>query len=277
MQVSGSSPLDRAFLAEYTSQDAIRKYSSQTAGHGVNYLIEHDYARVYDRALEVCGWTSRAPLRLLEFGCGAGMNLIGLVSRLERRGMAVKEAFGTDFSPTLIAEARREAREQLSPALQRTVQFHVARNEHLSRELASATNDSPQQLFGTFDLVFGVNTFRYCHRLRSADRCADDIFRLLRPGGVSVMIDMNNRFPLFRSRWRRSDDSAEECYLPTLDEYAAPFERTGFEMLTRDRFCWIPHSAGPRLTTICRTLTPVLDRTVRSLAMRTLVIARRPL
>src|SRR5262245_66616836 len=94
MHMSRSDQLDRNFLDEYNSQDAIRKYSSQTAGHGVNYLIEHDYARVYERAIEICGWTSHGPLRVLEFGCGAGMNLIGLVSRLERRGTAVKQALG---------------------------------------------------------------------------------------------------------------------------------------------------------------------------------------
>jgi hypothetical protein len=91
------------------------------------------------------------------------------------------------------------------------------------------------------------------------------------------MIDMNDRLPLFRSRWKRSDETAEERYVPTLDEYASPFQRTGFEMMTRDRFCWIPHSAGPRLTRLCRALTPVLDSTLRSRAMRSLVIARRPL
>ena len=108
MQMSSSNEIDRHFLDEYNSQEAIRKYSSQTAGHGVNYLIEHDYARVYDRAIEICRRTSQAPLRVLEFGCGAGMNLIGLVSRLERRGTPVRQAIGTDFSQTLIAEARRE-------------------------------------------------------------------------------------------------------------------------------------------------------------------------
>jgi len=106
--------------------------------------------------------------------------------------------------------------------------------------------------------------------------CAADIFRLLRPGGVVVMIDMNDRFPLFRSHLKGTVESPEEAYLPTLDEYAKPFEKTGFELMTKDNFCWVPHSAGPALTTICRALTPVLNATVRSRAMRSLVVAKRP-
>jgi SAM-dependent methyltransferase len=276
MQVASTDQMNKSFLDEYNSHDAILKYSTKTAGHGVNYLIEHDYARVYDRAIEICRRTSGAPLRLLEFGCGAGMNLIGLLARLERRGISVREAYGTDFSTSLIDSAKREARAFLPPPLQSKVNFQVARNERLSSELAAAIGSSPEVLFETFDLVFGVNTFRYCHRLNTAHDCSTDIYRLLRPGGVCVMIDMNDRFPLFRSHLKRSVESAEETYLPSLDEYAAPFERSGFEVLTKDRFCWIPHSAGPALTQICRVLSPVLNSTVRSRAMRSLVVGRKP-
>ena len=37
------------------------------------------------------------PLRVLEFGCGAGMNLIGLVSRLQRTRIPLDRAFGNRF------------------------------------------------------------------------------------------------------------------------------------------------------------------------------------
>ena len=62
--------MDKSFLDEYNSQDAILKYSTDTAGHGVNYLIQHEYARIYDEAIAACLRTSREPLRILEFGCG---------------------------------------------------------------------------------------------------------------------------------------------------------------------------------------------------------------
>ena len=274
--MASTGQMNESFLHEYNSRDAILKYSTDTAGHGVNYLIQHEYASVYDSAIDSCRRTSSAPLRVLEFGCGAGMNLIGVLSRLERRGVPVARAYGTDFSASLIESANGEARAFLPDRTLGKVSFHVARNERLSAELAEATESAVEGLLGSFDFVFGVNTFRYCHRLGKARECADDIYRLLRPGGVCVMIDMNDRFPMFRSRLKRSVESDAEAYLPSLDEYAAPFERAGFELERKEHFCWVPHSAGRVLTAVCRALTPVLNATVRTRAMRSLVVAQRP-
>jgi SAM-dependent methyltransferase len=268
--------LNQNFLEEYNSDQAILKYSTKTAGEGVNYLIQHDYARIYDQAVEASRASSTAPLRILEFGCGAGMNLIGLATRLESRGIPVGSAWGADFSESLIASATREANEFLPASLRRKVSFYVARNEQLSADLALRSGQSALELQGSFDLILGVNTFRYCHRLKNALECATDIYRLLRPGGVMVMIDMNDRFPAFRSHLKGTVETAEEAYLPSLDEYAAPFQAAGFDITTKDYFCWIPHSAGPVLTRVCRLLTPILNTTVRSRAMRSLVVAKRP-
>lgn len=268
--------LNQSFLDEYTSADAIRKYSKGTAGHGVDYVIEHQYGRIYDDAIRACRRTSAAPLRILEFGCGAGMNALGLLSRLARQGVPVEQVFGTDFSDSLVKCATRTAIDSLPRQLAAKVSFHVARNEQLSSDLAASLGRDVSALFGTFDFIFGVNTFRYCNRLGKADECARDILQLLRPGGVCVMIDMNDRFPLFRSNFRRDgNESREETYLPTLDEYAAPFSKAGFDITTKDNFCWIPHSAGRGLTAVCRALTPILDSTVRSRAMRSLVVATK--
>jgi SAM-dependent methyltransferase len=269
--------LNKSFLEEYNSREAILKYSRGTAGRGVNYLIQHDYARIFDDAVRACRETSKAPLRLLEFGCGAGMNLIGLVVRLHQRGVAVERGIGTDFSQCLIEHAGKEASAFLPRETTDKVSFYVARNECLSSDLAKNTGQSIQDLRDFFDLIFGINTFRYCHRLGGARRCAADIRYLLRPGGMLVMIDMNDRFPLFRSRLKGTNESAEETYLPSLDEYANSFEQVGLEITLKDHFCWIPHSAGVALTTICRALTPVLNATVRSRAMRSLVLARKPI
>lgn len=268
--------MDKSFLDEYNSQDAILKYSTNSAGHGVNYLIQHEYARIYDEAIAACLSTSRAPLRILEFGCGAGMNVIGLLARLKKQGIAVQQAYGTDFSVSLIDSARKEAEAFLPKQDRGQLSFHVARNESLSHDLAAGIGTQPERLFGTFDFIFGVNTFRYCHRLQKSHECAADILRLLRPGGVCVMIDMNDRFPLFRSKLKGSVESPEEAYLPSLAEYTTPFQQSGFAVMKSENFCWIPHSAGPALTSVCRALTPVLNATVRSRAMRSLVLARKP-
>jgi hypothetical protein len=178
---------------------------------------------------------------------------------------------------TLIDEAKREAASFLTAPDRPRVSFHVARNERLSDELSAATGTTPEALGCSFDFIFGVNTFRYCHRFGTQFDCANDIFRLLRPGGVCVMIDMNDRFPLFRSRFNGTPANAEEAYLPSLEEYASPFERAGLQLTTKRHFCWVPHSAGPMLTAVCRAVTPVLNALVPTRAMRSLVVAGKRL
>ena len=87
---------------------------------------------------------------------------------------------------------------------------------------------------------------------------------------------MNNRFPAFRSRLRGLERNATECYLPSLEEYASPFKTAGFEIIRQENFCWIPHSAGRALTLCCRFLSPCLNLVARGRAMRSLVVARKP-
>ena len=264
------------FLEEYGSDEAIHKYTTETAGHGIGYLLEKDYAEVYLRVIDSDLRTSpRRPLRLLEFGCGGGMNIIHLVSLLERRGVQVQSAQGTDFSPRLVQAAEQEAKTFLPPDVAKKLNFYVARNERLLDDLAAASGTPVENLVGSFDLIVGVNTFRYCHRLKKEQDCATDIYRLLRPGGVCVNIDMNSRFPAFRSRLKGSDQNPAECYLPTLEEYASPFQTAGFEIIRKENFCWIPHSAGRALTLFCRLLSPLLNLVARSRAMRSLVVARK--
>jgi SAM-dependent methyltransferase len=267
--------INEKFLEEYGSEDAVRKYTTGTAGFGINYLLRNDYARVYLDAVDSYLRTSPPrPLRLLEFGCGAGMNIITLVSLLERKGIPVECAYGTDFSARLVDSAVQEAKSSLTPELAKKLTFHVARNERLAEDLAVARGKPVAELVGFFDLIIGVNTFRYCHRLGKEQDCAADIYRLLRPGGVCVNIDMNNRFPAFRSHLKHSADPAE-CYLPSLEEYATPFKNAGFEIKKKENFCWIPHSAGRSLTNCCRLASPLLNLVARGRAMRSLVVGRK--
>jgi len=265
------------FLEEYDSEDAIRKYTTGTAGFGINYLLRHDYAKVYLTVVDSFLQASPArPLRLLEFGCGGGMNIIGLVSLLEEKGVSVECAYGTDFSPTLVQSAVQEAKASLPPYLAGKLSFHVGRNERLVEDLAATRGRPVEDLAGYFDLILGVNTFRYCHRLGKEQDCAADIYRLLRPGGVCVNIDMNDRFPAFRSRFKGPVQDPVETYTPSLEEYASPFKTSGFEIIKKENFCWIPHSAGRALTLCCRLLSPLLNLVARSRAMRSLVVARKP-
>ena len=279
MSTNKNRTMDEAFFEEYTSHDAILKYTRATAGCGVSYLLDHDYKDIYLAALEKLPPEVKSRgIRMLEFGCGGGMNLVHLVSVLTKAGIKVQQAVGTDFSPVLIEAAKRESKNYLRPEDLGKIEFYVAKNETLVRDIAAATGADPAKLPGSFDFVLGVNTLRYCHRGGTQLNCTRDIMALLTPGGVCVNIDMNDRFPAFRSalkNWFR-DHKEPECYLPSLAEYAAPFEQAGFEILRKEHFCWVPHSAGKLLCAVCRVLAPVLNVVAGSRAMRSLVVARKP-
>src|SRR4051794_12709096 len=104
------------YLEEYSSEDALRRYTSKTAGQGINYLLEHDYADIYLSAInEFLKAPTGSPLKVLEFGCGAGMNVLTLLSLLERKGIKVEAAYGTDFSEKLINAANAESKVLLDP------------------------------------------------------------------------------------------------------------------------------------------------------------------
>ena len=270
------------FFREYTSQDAILKYTKATAGFGISYLLDHDYKAVYLEALgQLPAEVRRRDLRILEFGCGGGMNLLHLVSVWSRDGFSVASAIGTDFSPLLIEAANKEAHSYLSPRERSRVQFCVAKNETLLEDLSAGLGQELSKLENSFQFIIGVNTIRYCHRAGKQFDCARDIFRLLAPGGVCVVIDMNDRFPAFRSalknKLRNRKEREEECYLPSLEEYTAPFQQVGFEVSRSEHFCWIPHSAGRLMTRLLHSLSPILSTVAGSRAMRSLVVAKKPL
>ena len=267
------------FLEEYSTHDAVLRYTKETAGYGVSYLLENDYGKIYREVLDqhIPKAARRDGIRMLEFGCGGGMNLIYLVSLVEQLGIGVQQAYGTDFSQTLIQAANLEVDKYLAPAQRKRVKFLAARNETLAEDLAAQLNVVTSSLCGFFHLVLGVNTIRYCHRLSKQVECAQGIFALLEKGGVCVIIDMNDRFPFFRSRLReRRIRQKPESYLPSIEEYVHPFTTVGFDVLYKGNFCWIPHSAGPWLSKLCKGLTPLLNAVMPAYAMRSIVIARKP-
>ena len=62
--------LQAEFFKEYTSPEAIYKYTSPTAGYGTSYLLEHDYKEVYLQALGLLPrrrYRTRLRQRYLEF------------------------------------------------------------------------------------------------------------------------------------------------------------------------------------------------------------------
>ena len=140
----------------------------------------------------------------------------------------------------------------------------------------AASYGREDELAGTFDLIVGVNTTRYAHRLSERMSCPGYL-RAPSACGQTIMIDMNKYFPFFRSRVREGfPKRGDETYIPSLKEYTRPFKDAGFEIKESRNFCWIPHSANPNLLKICRTLAPVLETCCSPLAMRSLVVGRRP-
>jgi SAM-dependent methyltransferase len=278
MTIQESSALSAKFLEQYSMDETICKYTRKTAGHGISYLLDHEYGKIYFEFIKryVPESRLRTGVRLWEFGCGGGMNLLYLVSLLARQGIKLDLACGTDFSEALIAAAGKEANEYATPDQNSKVRFAVASNEDLVEEGAKGLGVGKDELLGSFDLVVGVNTIRYSHRLKGVDRCVEGIWKLLREGGLCIIIDMNCKFPAFRSRLRERPIKGDiSTFLPTLDEYARPFLSAGFQILKKKNFCWVPHSAGPQLTTVMRALTPILNTLTPSRAMRSLVVARK--
>jgi SAM-dependent methyltransferase len=278
MEINSSVESD-AFFRQYTSENEISKYTKATAGSGINYLLDHDYKAVYLQALNLLPQqTCQGGIRILEFGCGGGMNLLRLISVLSSSGIHIAQAIGTDFSPAMVETARREAKDCLRGQDLRSPEFYVAKNESLISDLAVSAAIETSTLLNSFHFIVGVNTIRYCHDAKKERDCVRDIFNLLVPGGICVVIDMNNRFLFFRSdlrnRLRRKKE--KQCYVPSLEEYAAPFVKEGFELLRREHFCWVPHSAGPVMAGVLCTLSPILNTVARSRAMRSLVVAKKP-
>ena len=270
--------LNIKFAKEYKSSDSLRRYTTSTAGYGISYLLEHEYKDIYLNAIHqnLSEIQNTPGMKILEYGCGAGMNLISLLKILKRRSINVHNAYGTDFSKVLIDAAKKEAQTYLEDEEQSKTYFYVARNESLVQDICTTLKLDESQITNSFHLIMGINTFRYCHRLKMENECASDIHKLLIPGGISIMIDMNDKFPFFRSKFhKKRGDNPIETYIPNLDEYARPFENAGFEILKRENFCWIPHSSQSFTCHVLRAFTPILQMWFARLAMRSLVIAKK--
>jgi SAM-dependent methyltransferase len=267
-------------LQVYSADANVRKYRRATAGEGINYLLPTSYGPIFrSAATAALADTGSSQLRALEFGCGAGMAIHHLVEDMTSHGTEVDLGIGADLVPEMIEAANRDRDEFASASAKERLRYVVAPNETLVEDIASALDQEPAAIEGTFQLAIGVNTFRYAVRHGTTATVVDQLERLLAPGGRVVMIDMNDRFP-YGVKPKRSTNGwpplrFDQPRLPTLDEYAQPFADGGFEVLERRHFCWIPHSASGARFRITKVLSPALDRVVPDHAMRSLVIARK--
>jgi SAM-dependent methyltransferase len=270
--------ITNAYLEEYESSEAVPKYVSQTAGAGIAYVLENVYGPIYADLLNKLSIQANKDggFRILEYGCGGGMNLLWIVQHLLKAGQSVSMACGTDFSSKMVDAGKQEATRTLKAKDGDKVSFHVVANENLESQLPEALGYSSREILGSFHFIVGVNTYRYGFRLGKEAESARGIYSLLQPEGYTVMIDMNQGFPFFRSRLRKSDIPKEQRYLPTLKQYANVFRDAGFELITVKNFCWIPHSVGPTMAAVLKLASPVLQAFFPRFATRSLVIARKP-
>lgn len=282
MNARGAPPVleSQPAYRHYDRPETVRRYRRRTAGDGINYLLPNVYGPIFlDQVRAALLDTGAERLRILEFGCGAGMALHHLAERLGKHGIEVELAVGADFVPAMIAAAQQDLEEFGTTWAKKRVRYVVASNEALSAGIAEALGETVYALDGTFQLAIGLNTFRYAIRQEKAEEVVGQLRRLLAPGGRVVIIDMNDGFPYGLRPTRRAPDERGfpihfgAAWLPTLERYGEPFARDGFEVLRAERLCWIPHSSRGLRFRLARVAAPVLDRLVPDHAMRSLVVA----
>ena len=240
-------PETDVYLAEYSQPTIIARYLSRTAAPAATYLVRAVYSPIYQEIVQTL--VSRNPehhgFRILEYGCGGGMNLLQLIRLFQAQGAQLADVIGTDFSPAMIEAARSEAKQQLPVELKALTTYLVARNETITRDLASGLGASLRELHNTFDLILGVNTFRYAHRLKRDETVARELFALLRPGGYRIMIDMNRRFRFVGSRVHDLCKGAKQrYYIPSVRQYSGSFLKAGFVVSSSPYLLWFDTSSA---------------------------------
>jgi len=274
-------PIYDADFKEYDDEKTIERYRRKTAGEGIDYLLSASYGPIWLRAArDALRDTKAQSLRIVEFGCGAGMAVHYVVEALRKEGVEVELAVGADFVPAMVAAAQQEVEEFGDEWTKQRMRFVVATNEELAGQLAGGLGQSAASLEGSFHLALGVNTFRYPIRHGNGADAARQLESLVMPGGRVVVIDMNDRFP-YGIKPKRNPPGTRLPYrfgtaeLPSLEGYAAPLRDVGFEIVRKEHFSWIPHSANGLRFRAARAAAPLLDKLVGSRAMRSLVVARR--
>ena len=127
-----------AFLDQYTSENEISKYVRATAGSGINYLLDHDYKAVYLEALNLLPQQTRqGGIRILEFGCGGGMNLLRLISMLSSKGLHC-QALALTFPRRWLKRPGARPRITFGGRIFTAFEFYVARNESLISDLSAS-------------------------------------------------------------------------------------------------------------------------------------------
>ena len=137
------------------------RWSEDNAG---NRAIIRERTAVLESLLRAARWLPLAGCRILDVGCGVGT----VLASFARWGALPDDLYGVDLLPDRIAEAQ-----QLYPE----IHFQHANAERLDFQDAA------------FDLVLLFTVFTSILSTRMAHNVADEVSRVLKPGGAAVWYD----------------------------------------------------------------------------------------
>ncbi|MBM4044397.1 MAG: methyltransferase domain-containing protein [Planctomycetes bacterium] len=130
----------------------------------------------------------------------------------------------------------------------------------------------------TFDFAYAINVIHHIHLSRDQQAALAEIARVLRPGGMFFLHEINTLNPAIRfymdylfPRMRHIDDGRETWIMPT-DLSNAP----GFELAAVEQFTFIPDFAPRPLFWLMRPFEAALERTcLRKYGAHFVAILRR--
>lgn len=144
---------------------------------------------------------------VLDVGCGTGFAVIEIARQLDRG-----KACGIDISPGMIEKARRNIPEELLGR----VSFH------------QASADGIPYPDGEFDYILCTNSF---HHYPDTQRALKEMYRVLRPGGMLVILDNATDLSLYTWAWDRILRLFETGHVRyyTTNELGEMISRAGYE------------------------------------------------
>ena len=186
--------LGRASGAQAHFDELAPQYAEEIPPHVRERLLGRKIALMETRlaSLSIAGGG-----RGLDLGCGHGWYALDMAARGWRMD-------GCDLTPGQVAAARDNAQRQ-----GRALNFAVA------------SVDGLPYADGSFDFVYSVNVLHHVTDEAVRAKAWQEIVRVLKPGGVFLLHEMNTRNPLFRLYMsylfpllNRIDDGTEKWLLP---------------------------------------------------------------
>jgi 2-polyprenyl-3-methyl-5-hydroxy-6-metoxy-1,4-benzoquinol methylase len=217
--------------------DLARDYANEIPSHVRDLLLDRK-VNLICRALERQRVGTGAVG--LDLGCGQGSYAI----ELARRGFRVS---GVDPSVAQIQTARENVRKA-----------------GLQLDLRTGTLIEQRFPDATFDFIYSINVLHHITSKEDREATLDEVARILRPGGVFILQEINVSNPLNRLYMsyifpliNRIDDGSELWLLPT----RLPEVTAGSWAEELEYFTFIPDFLPKRLLGLAERIEPLLSKT----------------